>query len=279
VFVNSTPECDKIALAFHQNAVRYDQHILVQKRVVHQLVASIDLHLNRVPGNILDVGTGTGALLEHLSSRYPQSELTGVDIAFNMCQRTRHKLGGGCHVVTGNAECLPFHSGVFDLAVSASVLQWVGNLSAALTEMHRVVRPGGDINLAFFCEGTLTELHHCIRDAASRFGGQGKSRLHNFRTVAEVRSIVEGMDFEKFVISVETETDWHDDLYSLLRSIKNIGAGVAAAGGTAGGLGWRGILKEASRLYEERHAQSGRIPVSYNVLYLTARTGTRTVRN
>jgi malonyl-CoA O-methyltransferase len=272
VFVNRAPDSDKIAAAFHQNAARYDQHILVQKRIVQQLAASIELHLNRVPVNILDVGTGTGALLERLVSRYPQSCLTGVDIALNMCLRTRNKLGRACHVVTGNAECLPFQSGFFDLAVSASVLQWVGNLSAALAEMRRVVRPGGDINLAFFCDGTLTELQQCIRDAASNSGGQGISRLHRFRTVEEVKSIVEGMDFEKAVITVETETDWHDDLYSLLRSIKNIGAGTVA-GGTAGGLGWRGMLKEASRLYEERYGQSGRIPASYNVLYLTARTG------
>lgn len=272
--MNRRPDNSRIAAAFHQKAVEYDQHILVQKRVVAQLAGSVELHLNRAPGRILDVGTGTGALLERLHLRYPDALLTGVDIAFNMCLRTVQKLGTACHCVNGDAECLPFRTGVFDLAVSASVLQWVGNLPAALLELRRVVKPGGHINLAFFCDGSLGELQDCFRDAVSRCsadGGQRMSRLHGFRTVDEVKSIVNEMDFERFVVTVETEVDWYDDLHSLLRSIKSIGAGTVS-GGSGGGLGWRGVLHETSRLYMERYELNGRIPATYKVLYLTAHT-------
>lgn len=268
------PDTTKIAAAFHQKAVEYDQHILVQKRIVSQLARSVELHLNWAPDHILDVGTGTGALLEKLHSRYPDARLTGVDIALNMCRRTLHKLGTVCRAVNGDAESLPFRTGAFDLAVSASALQWVSDLSSALHELHRVVRPGGDIALAFFCDGSLGELHHCFRDAASRCcadNGQKESRLHSFRTADDVTSIVKIMGFERFVVTVETEVDWYDDLHSLLRSIKNIGAG-AVSGGSGSGLGWRGILQETSRLYRERFGQNGRIPATYKVLYLSART-------
>ncbi len=263
----------RIAAAFHQKAVEYDHHVLVQKRIVAQLAGSVVLHQSHAPEHILDVGTGTGALLERLHLRYPDARLTGVDIALNMCLRTRQKLGAGCNVVTGAAESLPFRSGTFDLVVSASVLQWVGNLSAALHEMRRVLRPGGDISAAFFCQGTLGELHGCFRDAVNRCssdGGQRISRLHGFRTVDDVKSIVDGMDFERIVVTVETEVDWYDDLYSLLRSIKNIGAGTVSRG-SGSGLGWREILQETSRLYQERFDRNGRIPATYKVLYLSAR--------
>lgn len=270
------PDTGKIAAAFHQKAVEYDQHVLVQKRVVAQLAGSIEQHLGRVPVHILDVGTGTGALLERLHSGYPDARLTGVDIAFNMCLRTRQKLGAACQVVNGAAEHLPFKTGAFDLAVSASVLQWVDDLPAALHELRRVVRPGGDISLAFFCHGTLGELQHCFRDTVSRcstdYGnGNSHSRLHGFHTAEDVSSIVNEMDFERVVVSVETEVDWYDDLHSLLRAIKNIGAGTVS-GGSGGGLGWRGILQETSRLYQERYGRDGRIPATYSVLYLSART-------
>jgi len=274
VSVNRPSDTGRIAAAFHQKAVEYDQHVLVQKRVVACLAGTIGQHLNRVPGHILDVGTGTGALLERLHASYPDARLTGVDIALNMCLRTLQKLGSACSVVNGDAENLPFRTGVFDLAVSASVLQWVGNLSGALEEMRRVVRPGGDIILAFYCNGTLGELQHCFRDAIARCStdnSQKKSRLHGFRNVDDVKSLVGGMDFERFVVTVETEVDWYDDLHSLLRSIKNIGAGTVS-GGSEIGLGWRGILQETSRLYRERYGQNNRIPASYNVLYLLART-------
>lgn len=266
------PDTGKIAAAFHKKAVEYDQHILVQKRVVAQLVRSVELHLNRAPEHILDVGTGTGALLERLHSRYPDARLTGVDIAPNMCLRTQQKLGHACNTVNGDAEYLPFRTGAFDLIVSASVLQWVSNLSAALHEMQRVVHPGGGLSLAFFCDGSLRELQHCFRDAVSRCsadGSQRMSRLHDFWTVDDVTTIVNGMDLEKVVVSIETEVDWYDNLHSLLRSIKNIGAGTVS-GGSGNGLGWRGILQEASRLYQERYGRDGRIPATYKVLYLSA---------
>lgn len=272
--MNKPSDTSRIAAAFHQKAVEYDQHVLVQKRVVACLAGSIEQHLSRAPGQVLDVGTGTGALLERLHVLYPDASLTGVDIALNMCLRTRLKLGSVCSVVNGDAENLPFRTGAFDLAVSASVLQWVGNLAAALNEMQRVVRPGGDISLSFFCHGTLGELQHCFRDASDRHrpdNSQGISRLRGFRTVDDVTSIVKGMDLERFVITVETEVDWYDDLHSLLRSIKNIGAG-AVSGGSAIGLGWRGVLEETSRLYQERYGVNGRIPATYKVLYLSART-------
>lgn len=265
----------RIAAAFHQQAGEYDQHILVQKRVVTTVSRMVEQQLCHAPRRILDVGTGTGALLERLHSLYPDARLTGVDIALNMCFRAQQKLGSACQAVNGDAEQLPIATGVFDLAVSASALQWVGNLSAALRELHRVVRPGGYIDLAFFCDGTLEELQHCFRDAADRCdtaGGQRLSRLHGFWSADDVATLVGDMVFEKTVVSVATEVDWYDDLHALLRSIKSIGAG-PVSGGTAHGLGWRGVLNETSRLYQERYGHSGRIPATYKVLYLSAQTG------
>ena len=271
------PDSSRISAAFHQKAVEYDQHVLVQKRVVAQLAGSIKQHLNRTPEHILDVGTGTGALLERLHVQYPAARLTGVDLAFNMCVRARQKLGPACCTVNGAAEHLPFKTGTFDLVVSASALQWVRDLSAALHEFCRVARPGGDIVLAFFCDGTLGELQHCFRDAVlQRNAGSSQrvSRLHDFWSEDDVMSIVSGMDFEQIVVTAETEVDWYGDLYALLRSIRNIGAGTVA-GGAGTGLGWRGILQETSRLYQERYGQEGRIPATYKVLYLSARTPAR----
>ncbi|MDD2273376.1 MAG: methyltransferase domain-containing protein [Desulfuromonadaceae bacterium] len=274
--MNRIPDAGRVAAAFHQKATEYDHHILVQKRVVTNLAASIDIHPGQSPERILDVGTGTGALLEKLHLLYPDAGLTGVDIALNMCLCSQQKLGAICQSVNGDAEHLPFRAGVFDLVVSASALQWVGSLSAALHEMRRVVRPGGDICFAFFCNGTLDELHHCFRDVTGKSvaGGAQSSRLHAFRTVEEVRSIVREMDFERCVVTVETEVDWYADLHSLLRSIKSIGAGTVS-GGSVSGLGWRGVLQETSRLYQERYGQDGLIPATYKVLYLSARAGLR----
>lgn len=272
VFVNGLPDTKKIAAAFHQSASEYDQHIAVQKRVVTNLVRHVQAESSLPPKSVLDVGSGTGSLLGRLHSIYPEATLCGVDLAYNMCQCTSEKLGDGCLVVNAAAERLPFADKIFDLVVSTSALQWVADLSGALHEMQRTIKPGGKLSVAFFCEGTLGELQRCFREVlggGSQEQQERSARLHKFRTVESVESILAEMDFEKIVLNCETETDWYDDLQSLLRSIKSIGAG-AVAGGSGGGLGWRGILSETSRLYQEYYGQSGRIPVTYNVLYLHA---------
>ncbi|MEI6705086.1 MAG: hypothetical protein WCL71_16375, partial [Deltaproteobacteria bacterium] len=141
-------------------------------------------------------------------------------------------------------------------------------------ELRRVLKPGGTLCIAFFCDGTLRELQSCFREAACTDGDENNkrtARLHRFRSVDDIKSILEGMDFEQVILSSETEKDWYDDVSSLLRSIKSIGAG-AVGGGSALGLGWRGIINKTARLYREHYGQDGRIPATYEVLYLYART-------
>lgn len=262
-----------VATAFHDRAAEYDRHVSVQKKVVNNLAGYVATHLAEVPEKILDVGTGTGALLQCLRRYYPDAALFGLDPAYNMCLQTASKLGKGCLAVNGYAEMLPFKSAVFDLAVSASALQWVENIAAALLELRRILKPGGTLCIAFFCDGTLLELQTCFRDVVCGDdvnSSERTVRLHRFRTVADVKAILEGMDFEQVILNCEVETDWYDDLPSLLRSIRNIGAG-AVSGGSVTGLGWRGIINRMSRLYVERYGEQGKIPATYKVLYLYAR--------
>jgi malonyl-CoA O-methyltransferase len=268
------PDVRKIAASFNGTASEYDKHIQVQKRVVNNLAEYVTNHLEEIPAKILDVGTGTGTLLHNLKRIYPDSSLFGLDLAYNMCLSTAAKLGEDCLIVNGDAEQIPFKSAVFDLAVSTSALQWVESISRSIHELRRVLKPGGTLCIAFFCAGTLAELHHCYRDVICRNGDENselKTRLHRFWSVEDVKSVLEGMDFEQVILSCESEKDWYDDVISLLHSIKSIGAGTVD-GGNAAGLGWRGIIKEMSRLYRENYGNDGRIPATYEVLYLYART-------
>lgn len=269
----SRAEARMVANSFHRRAAEYDRHVLVQKRVVETLLSSLETTVDRRPQQILDVGSGTGALLPGLHALYPAAGLTAVDVAYNMCLQSRLRAGNYCRVVLGDAQQLPFKAGSFDVVVSSSALQWVGDLAAAIRHMQRVLKPGGLLTVAFFCDGTLKELHSCFREVAGLRDGdtnQLVSRLHSFRSCEDLTAMLGEMDFDRYVVTVETEIDWYDDLTALLRAIKSIGAG-PAAGGSGGGLGWRGVLTEASRLYHERYAVDGRIPASYQVLYLHAR--------
>ncbi len=87
---------------------------------------------------VLDVGCGTGAMLQQLD-RY--GTVDGVDAdedAVRFCQ------GRGIESVRllENGS-LPFDSGTFDLVTALDVIEHIDDDSAMLAEIHRVLRPGG----------------------------------------------------------------------------------------------------------------------------------------
>ena len=97
---------------------------------------------------ILDVGCGTGWLLERLGRAVPTARLTGVDPVPEMLALARRRLSASAvDLREAAAERLPFDDGSFDAVVSASVFHYVRQPETALSEMRRVLRPGGRLVL------------------------------------------------------------------------------------------------------------------------------------
>ncbi|RII31688.1 MAG: malonyl-[acyl-carrier protein] O-methyltransferase BioC [Geobacter sp.] len=264
----------RIAKAFHRHADEYDQYALVQKRVVRQLDRIIASQLASSPTKALDIGCGTGAMLAALSRRYPQASPVGLDLAFNMAQKSLHRFAGKAQTVNADAEQLPFKDQTFELVVSASTFQWVRCLDLCFRECQRVLKAGGVLCAAFFGDRTLWELQECYRQTvSSRFGVDDirHGRQHRFRTRIEVLDLLAGLGYEQVQVTTETEIEYHQDVPELLRSIKGIGAGTAASSDAVGGLGWRKVLAEMADTYRSRFGGEDKIPATYEVLYVVAR--------
>jgi malonyl-CoA O-methyltransferase len=269
---------NRVGRAFHQQAGEYDQHATVQKCVVDRLLSLAQSHVPTVPVDILDIGCGTGQLLSALGSRYPRSRLYGLDLAYNMTCCAAERLGQGAALVNGDAELLPFRDDVFDLLVSTSTLQWLENLDVFFRQCQRVLHPGGLLCSAFFGGRTMQELRECYRDAVGRRFENTEGyldRLYRFKEIYAVQETLGRSGFGRVLLTSEIETDFYAGVPELLRSIKQIGAGSSAQEGGSGGLGWRSIINETSRLYRERYGTDGMIPVTYEVFYIiaTCRTG------
>lgn len=265
---------DKVGHSFHRQAVEYDQHASVQKRVVSRLVSLVKNHVGAVPSAVLDVGCGTGQLLSSLHEQFPQSQLYGLDLAYNMTRCAAERLGSGTLFVNADAEQLPFRSGSFDLLVSTSTLQWLDNLEVFFQQARRVTHADGLLCIAFFGGQTLCELRECYREVVEQridCSGGYVDRLHRFMDRSVVEHALEGIDFDQALIISEIETEYYSDVHDLLRSIKRIGAGSSGQGNSRGGLGWRGILNDTSKLYNERYGRDGKIPATYEVVYAVAR--------
>ncbi|WP_120502362.1 class I SAM-dependent methyltransferase [Roseovarius sp. EL26] len=93
------------------------------------------------PLRVLDVGCGEGRFCRKMAETIP--EVFGIDPTVRLLELARGK--GGAEYVEGVAEALPFKDGHFDLVVSYLSLIDISDVSTALREMIRVLRPGGRV--------------------------------------------------------------------------------------------------------------------------------------
>ena len=71
--------------------------------------------LEREPfADVLDVGCGTGAVIELLHEKYPDAHYVGLDLTPDMIAVAQAKSLNGCEFVVGDAEDLPFPANSFD---------------------------------------------------------------------------------------------------------------------------------------------------------------------
>ena len=102
-------------------------------------------------GRVLDVGCGTGALLQQLARKFPQATLVGVDPVPEMLAVARGRVPSSTELREGWAEELPFEDNDFDVVVSCSMFHYVRQPVATLMELSRVLRPGGELIITDWC--------------------------------------------------------------------------------------------------------------------------------
>ncbi len=97
-------------------------------------------------GRLLEIGAGTGANLPHYSVEVEALTLTEPEPA--MLRRLQQHAGQtspAATVLRAPAEDLPFEDDSFDVVISTLVLCGVSDQPRTLRELHRVLRPGGEL--------------------------------------------------------------------------------------------------------------------------------------
>jgi len=100
---------------------------------------------------VLDVGCGTGALLHELARTHDPALLAGIDPVAPMLDKARRRLPPQVRLDHGWAERLPFDDAAFDAVICCNMLHYVPQPMDALRQMHRVLRPGGQLLLTDWC--------------------------------------------------------------------------------------------------------------------------------
>ncbi len=144
-----TSKKEQVAKMFNNISQRYDF-------LNHFLSLGIDRAWRRrainylkplAPRNILDVATGTGDFALQAMDLMPE-KIVGVDISEGMLDVGRRKVRqkGLQHVVelrSGDSENLPFEGSSFDAVTVAFGVRNFENLERGLSEIYRVLKPGG----------------------------------------------------------------------------------------------------------------------------------------
>lgn len=123
-------------LSFGAAAADYDRY-----RPGYPAVA-VAFAAGTTPGHVLDLGAGTGLLSAALLAAGHTVTAVEPDVAMGRLARTR--VPG--RVAAGTAEAIPLGDASVDAVVVGQAFHWF-DAPAALAEIHRVLRPGGQLGL------------------------------------------------------------------------------------------------------------------------------------
>lgn len=95
-------------------------------------------------GKTLDVGCGTGSLVNAIANMCGRSRIVGIDLSQPFIDHCRSRFSGGRYSFDqGSALELPYPDTAFDQTLSLLVIQFIPQPERAAREMCRVTRPGG----------------------------------------------------------------------------------------------------------------------------------------
>ncbi len=155
-----------------------------------------------LPGDrVLDLGCGSGTHFDWIATLIgPEGRLTGLDADPANLDIARQRIAGADYgdrveLVEGTlTERLPFDDGAFDIVWCAGSLQYVRDPQAAISEMMRVVRPGGrvavqDVEMASMILGPMPdELLLALKSSIPRGEGDEHHEFVNWMIGHKLRS-------------------------------------------------------------------------------------------
>jgi demethylmenaquinone methyltransferase/2-methoxy-6-polyprenyl-1,4-benzoquinol methylase len=152
----ATSKKEEVAEMFNKISKRYDflNHFLSLGIDKIWRKKAVKMLRELQPKRILDLATGTGDFAIESLSLQP-SEIVGMDISEGMLEVGRQKMkargyDGIISMRLGDSENLPFEDNYFDALTVGFGVRNYENLEKGLSEMLRVVRPGGKLIILEF---------------------------------------------------------------------------------------------------------------------------------
>lgn len=272
-FASSDQEHKKaIAQRFGEAASVYDQKAQVQKQVSQAALSMLQKSVCQPVGSALDIGCGTG--LDTVKLLSFAKSVTGCDLSEGMINfAANNNQNTQVNWAVGDAENIPLADNSVDLMYSSMALQWLPDTHLVAQECFRVLSKGGTGVIAVVLQDSLFELRNSWlkldpTPSVNQFL-PGYQWLNAFR-----RS---GFDAQ---LEQQVFTTLHRDIFKVLHSMKDVGAGVVLHHSAENQPVGREAptemmnktkLKSLNRIYRKDYQRFGELPLSWNIGFLTFR--------
>jgi len=198
--------------------VRYDTMVWhkICQTALNDLTVVEELGSSLASLRILDVGCATGRLLAYLAAA-GASDLAGTDLAPRILEVARRKLtalGARAELMSADVEDrLPWPDDSFDVVTLIGVLHHLTRPWDALSEIHRVLRPGArllliDPSWVF----PIRQVFNLALRLAPHWGD------HHFYTLAETRALLEDARWSGLR---SRRVSWTSYLVSAIKAVPN----------------------------------------------------------
>lgn len=242
---------------FNNASESYDNSADIQRIIAAHLAASIDT--TKPYGSILEIGTGTGFLTEHLKADIDCQLYTHLDMAFELMLSVRNsKTHLPCMAyINADAEFLPFKKNRFDLMISSSTFQWLEHPETSIPNMIQLLKPGSPFHFSIFGDGTFFEMKEISK--MTDFGS-----VMPLNTADFYQSILN--DIENIEVSIETKSYivHYDSVIQFLKHHKKTGARYTASNKPKGKKSFNAFCQ----LYTDIFSTDKGVPVTYNIHYI-----------
>jgi predicted TPR repeat methyltransferase len=140
---NGSTDTDAVEAYYDDWSARYDKELTDWDYTAPDVAATMLAKYLQPGSRVIDLGCGTGQFAEKLSDRL-ECSVDGVDISE---ASLKHAETRGCYASLRRVDLqrmpLPFADNTFEGAASVGVMTYVSNPAALLTDLCRIIHPGG----------------------------------------------------------------------------------------------------------------------------------------
>jgi SAM-dependent methyltransferase len=259
---------DRRALRAHRDraAATLPAHDFLFREVAERLVDRLADMTRRFPC-VLDLGCHGGEVSAMLAGQGGIDTLVQCDLSPGMARRAR---ANGHPTLVGDEETLPFGGGRFDLVFSNLSLHWVNDLPGALAQIRHCLKPDGLFLAALLAGETLSELRRALIEAELAVAGGASPRVSPVADMRDLAGLLQRAGFALPVVDSDTVTVTYADAIRLMGDLRGMGETNATAARSRRPAR-RALFLEAASRYRDAHGDAaGRVPATFQVVYLTA---------